>query len=479
MMNILGKFKAKLAVGTAVLAMSAVPVIPASMGGIAIVYAAESVNLQVENPGLLPTNPFYFLKSFSRKTQQALTINTIKKVDLELEILNQKAAEIQRLYGIMPDNTDALINALGLYQYNINNLKNLAVKFGSVSRDSNFDNLAVKLVSYSVNHLELFDEMKTAADIQFKEKLNNLQEDLSVIMASAIQVEGADKFANQFLNVLGGLSDDAIKELRAVEIIDYFSQQLPADSSEKQLLVRLKEDLIISAEAIFTASVDAESGLPASLEGLPGDAWRRIKMLDLAREYVKNSALKNDLTLIKQLIMDLSGELRAIGKPEADGLINEAAQLSDLLKKRNEAFKNPFLAGLISRAEFNLEQARESLANGQYVASAGQASAANAALENALGESVFLSVNGLDNEIKKMKTAYDGLASAAKENELSRDNAKDFYSLLSQTEKALAKLSDNKSKKLEITVPAVRNVKLLLAQTRLALDNAVIGRNEK
>ena len=117
---------------------------------------------------------------------------------MELEILNQKAAEIQRLYGIMPDNTDALINALGLYQYNINNLKNLSAKFGSVSKDSNFDNLAVKLVSYSVNHLELFDEMKTAADIQFKEKLNNLQEDLSVIMASAIQVEGADKFANQF-----------------------------------------------------------------------------------------------------------------------------------------------------------------------------------------------------------------------------------------------------------------------------------------
>ena len=126
-----------------------------------------------------------------------------------------------------------------------------------------------------------------------------------------------------------------------------------------------------------------------------------------------------------------------------------------------------------------MEQARESLANGQYVASAGQASAANAALENALGESVFLSVNGLDNEIKKMKTAYDELASAAKENELSRYSAKDFYSLLSQTEKALAKLSDNKAKKMEITVPAVRNIKLLLSQATLSLNSAVISRNEK
>ena len=71
MMNILGKFKAKLAVGTAVLAMSAVPVIPASMGGIAIVYAAESVNLQVENPGLLPTNPFIFLKVFKKNPASA------------------------------------------------------------------------------------------------------------------------------------------------------------------------------------------------------------------------------------------------------------------------------------------------------------------------------------------------------------------------------------------------------------------------
>ena len=482
-MGILSEYKAKLAVGTAALVMSVMPLGRAPVGLIATVYAADSgnsVNLQVENPGLLPTNPFYFFKSLSRKTQRALTVSPVKKIDLELDILNQKAAEVQRLYEIMPDDSDALISALNLYQKNINNLKSFVDKLNNVDRDASFERLAVKLIGHSVNHLKLFDEMKATADVRLRGKLNNLQEGLGEIAADIISMEGTDKFKGQYLDILGGENNkNALKELRAVEIIGYFSQQLPVNSSEKQLLERFKEELILSAEAILGMSIGEETALPADLEGLSGDAWRRIKMLDEAREYVKSSALRNNLTLIRQLIMDLAEQLRAIGKPEAEKFINEDSALLDYLKEKSTPLKNSLLNSLLSRAEFNLNQARESMANGQYVYSFGQASAAMAVLENALGQSALLMNNNLNNEIKGMKEKYDKLAAVAGENELNLKSAPEFFNLLAQAEKALAKLSDGKNKKFDAVVSAVRDVKLLLSQTRWSLDDVLSRIEEK
>lgn len=477
-MNILSKFKAKLAIGTAVLVMAVMPSGMVPAGQLAVAYAAGSVNLQVENPGLLPTNPFYFIKSFKRSTQRALTINIVKKIDLELDILNQKAAEVQRLYEIMPDDSSVLFDALNSYQVNINNLTTSVKKLSDVEKDIAFDRLIDKLVSHSVNHLKLFDEIKIAADIRLKEKLNGLQSGISGMVADVIMIEGVDKFKIQYFGILGNLSNDAIKELRAVEILGYFEEKLPVNSFERQLLARFKEEIILSAEAILGIVDGAEASLPASLEGLSGDAWRRIKMLDEAREYVKSSVLKNNLTLVRQLILDLAGQLRTIGKPEAERLANEAKDQSNSLKDKNLILKSAFLDVAILKAEFNLKQAQESMANGQYVYSFGQASAATSVLENALSQSLILMNNNLNNEIKTMKGKYDRLVAVSQENGLNLENSPELFNFLSQAEKALTKLSDGKNKKFDAVVLAVRDAKLLLFKSEWFL-NDMIGRIEE
>ena len=478
-MCILGKYRAKLALGTAVLVTVIMPfgVIPTNQ--LTVAYAAESVNLQVENPGLLPTNPFYFLKSFKRSAQRALTVNIVKKIDLELDILNQKAAEVQRLYEIMPDDNGVLFDALSSYQININNLAVSVKKLGEVDKDATFNRLTDKLVSHSVNHLKLFDEIKTAADIRLKEKLNNLQSGIGGMVADVILIEGVDKFKVQYLGILGNLSNDAIKELRAVEILGYFEEKFPVNSFERQLLARFKEGVVLSAEAILSIADGAQATLPASLEGLSGDAWRRIKMLDEAREYVKSSVLKNDLTLVRQLILDLAGQLRTIGKPEAERLANEARDLSNSLKDKNLNLKSAFLDAAILKAEFNLKQAQESMINGQYVYSFGQASAATAVLENALSQSLILMNNNLNNEIKTMKGKYDRLAAVSQENGLNKDNSLELFNFLSQAEKALTKLSDGKNKKFDAVVLAVRDAKLLLFKSEWFLNDMISRIEEK
>ena len=244
-------------------------------------------------------------------------------------------------------------------------------------------------------------------------------------------------------------------------------------------MARFKEGVVLSAEAILSIADGAQATLPASLEGLSGDAWRRIKMLDEAREYVKSSVLKNDLTLVRQLILDLAGQLRTIGKPEAERLANEARDLSNSLKDKNLNLKSAFLDAAILKAEFNLKQAQESMANGQYVYSFGQASAATAVLENALSQSLILMNNNLNNEIKAMKGKYDRLAAVSQENGLNKDNSLELFNFMSKAEKALTKLSDGKNKKFDAVVLAVRDAKLLLFKSEWFLNDMISQIEEK
>src|SRR3990167_11007107 len=60
-------------------------------------------DLEVEDPGMLPTSPFYFLKNWTRTIKRTITFDQTKKAELELEIINQQAAEIKKEEEIAPD----------------------------------------------------------------------------------------------------------------------------------------------------------------------------------------------------------------------------------------------------------------------------------------------------------------------------------------------------------------------------------------
>src|SRR3989338_1352335 len=58
---------------------------------------AHDIDLGVPDPGVLPTSPFYFVKEWRRGITRLFTFNPIKKAELELTILNEKAAEAQEV----------------------------------------------------------------------------------------------------------------------------------------------------------------------------------------------------------------------------------------------------------------------------------------------------------------------------------------------------------------------------------------------
>ena len=257
--------------------------------------------------------------------------------------------------------------------------------------------------------------------------------------------------------------------------MDRIEEKTPYDSPLKSVLLSFKEDLLLQARVKIN-SENVSSALPAIFGQLPGDSWRRVKILDEFREYVTDQELKSDLGSIRQLILDLSGRSRNINKPHAERVANDARTAANSLKDKLASLnvKSSLLNALLAKAEFNLEQAEESAKSGQFLSVFGQASVAAAAAKSGLNQ--FFQYNNLGQEVRNLKAAYDLTINTAAQNNLNKENSPKLFKLLSDTEGALAKVSDlaNKNAKADLALPALLETRILLLESRQLLTNLLV-----
>ena len=197
--------------------------------------SVSSSNLGIENPGILPTNPFYFIKEWSRGIRRVFTFNPIAKVKLELQITNEKAAEAKKVEQVSPNNVEAMNKALGNYQESQSHLKDKLEALKETSQNPEIDKLLSQAVDQAVKHEAVFNEIvkkfENHQDIKNSvEETNKKIEETTVVAATK---DDPTKFASKV--------ESAITETKSEGIIDRFSEK--ASESVKQSLEKLKQDL--------------------------------------------------------------------------------------------------------------------------------------------------------------------------------------------------------------------------------------------
>lgn len=118
------------------------------------------------NVGTLPTSNWYFLKELRRGIAMTFTWNSVKRANLELDILNERAAELQAVA-----NASSTINFTGLERALQNYQKGqerLITKFNNLkenSDNSNVEALLTKLVERTAKHEELFSQIEAGVRV--------------------------------------------------------------------------------------------------------------------------------------------------------------------------------------------------------------------------------------------------------------------------------------------------------------------------
>jgi len=134
----------------------------------------SAVDLGVERPGILPTNPFYFFKEFSRGVRRFFTFAPERRAELELDILNERAAELEVVEKLNPDNTEAISRAIDNYNGGIDRLRARLDALRETSENPNIDSLLDRLTDRSLRHRQLFDEL-SGRHSELRDRIGNVR----------------------------------------------------------------------------------------------------------------------------------------------------------------------------------------------------------------------------------------------------------------------------------------------------------------
>ncbi len=208
-------------------------------------------SLGVENPGILPTNPFYFLKEWNRSFQRRITRDPLKKVSYELDITNQQAAEIKQLLNLS-QNAEAIHEAVDLYEINVDRLKARLGDLKETSENPNVDRFLEQLTDLSLKHQGLLNEI--SAKFEDDEELQSTLRDAGgkvgeVLLEIPERFESPEKFENRIERVLVDQGAYARIE-NALQVLGEIETRLPEGAREAIFDVRqrLQEKILESAE---------------------------------------------------------------------------------------------------------------------------------------------------------------------------------------------------------------------------------------
>ncbi|QQG42757.1 MAG: hypothetical protein HYW15_00865 [Candidatus Giovannonibacteria bacterium] len=159
---------------------------------------AHGVDLAVD-ASTLPTSPFYFVKEWRRAIQRVFTFNAVKKAELELNILNEQAAEAQKISEDDPQNIEAVKEALENYLSAHDRLAARLRALKETSQNPNVDKLLDKLVEKTAKHEMLFEDISKEFDDkdEIKKLAKSAKDDLDEVVSLASEKDNAKKFAER------------------------------------------------------------------------------------------------------------------------------------------------------------------------------------------------------------------------------------------------------------------------------------------
>lgn len=215
---------------------------PRSLSVVAVAHAqTENEDLDIGSSGILPTNPFYFLKEWRRSVQRVFTRSPLRRAELELNITNQQAAEINQLEELAPENISALQNAITSYTESAVRLRARLEELGDTSENPNVDKLLEQLTERVLKHQQLFNELveKFEAQESVRAGLDAAKHStINVLGQIPEQLESAEKFKERLERLLRVEDVTQNEGEKALEVLEQLNARLPEQARESIFEVR-------------------------------------------------------------------------------------------------------------------------------------------------------------------------------------------------------------------------------------------------
>lgn len=385
--------------------------------GVFSVYAAE-INMNdagVEAPGILPSNPFYFFKEWSRSIRKTFAFTDAKKAETELDFLNEQIAELKKLDELHSPKKEVFEKTLASYT---DGVKAFKIRLGTLRISPR---LATLTLERAFQHYEALESLQIDP-LLLEHAARTLVE-----MAGVVVGEDASSIVN---NAHGGT-----REWRVAAFLDRLASETQGET----------RDALLGAKDI---ALHRWSGRFSVNEVImqETDARVTLRLLDSVREIIDDQDLKNRITFIRQDTLEKMKSGGLVDEKDAQKILKETA---DLVEEAHEFFVSAgsdwraTLDDVLRRAEFNLGSAKQFNEEKTFANAYSQSAASRAAAEQVIVRLAGTS-GGRKKQIESIKQYFDGVTSRAQK--VKGDAGSELQLLLMKTGIEIARTTDAMAK---------------------------------
>lgn len=416
--------------------------------------------------GLLPSNPFYFLKELRRDMRKILAFREIRKLELEIETADEKAAELRKMEEITPENHEALGDAIENYNGQLAVLLSRVEQIKETSQNPELDRLLSLMISNTLRHYAVLNAilLNSELDTDLRAQIYDLQGVMMSLLSNLpVRLDSIEKFIDRLENALT-VEGGGINDLKAAEFLSALEEKMTGE--HRNSVSALKEDFLIKLSGQLEGGLilSGDVSLLSLLSVDAGNRQLRLNVLEELRERLINNDIKTELNLLRRRLLEEILKEEGIGGAQALAIIDEAKALMEKLDEKigeREGDVNGSVKLLMERAKFNLMQAESLYRQENFSGALGQATSAIAIIKSALNQ-LSVSSEGWTKQAQTLKAQYDELLRRAQ----ARPASPRALSLLKEAEKKIIDLSAlirNTNTSPERVNTAIRSVKLILA----------------
>jgi len=222
-------------------------------------------DLGVDYAGVLPSSPFYFMKEWKRDIKRTFTVNPIKKAELALFEINERAAEIKKLEEITPQNIAVISRALTNYEDNLNNLELRLKEIKETSQNSNVDKLLDTILERSIQHRQIIEiiQEQFPGDENIQNQIIGIKEKINVIiLIIPSQFESNETFEQRLARISEKFQDSINKEIGIINLLEKLkiklseNNQIKIEELKNKFIGNIENEIMELELASGTSAID-------------------------------------------------------------------------------------------------------------------------------------------------------------------------------------------------------------------------------
>lgn len=248
----------------------------------------QPIDLEVEEPKILPDSPFYFIKNWARGIQSFFTFNPVAKTELRMKFANEKLMEVKKIIEKTKD-PEIIKKAIKNYQKGIEEIKNRAEEIKENAKENpKVDRFLDKFIHQQTLHQKLLDRLETQVPPEAFEKIKEARErHLERFQEVMLKLEDRDEKITEKLNeILEKQKGSHFKNFKNLEILKDLEEKVPEEM--KEAIKKARENTLKRLEGnLEKMGSEKQEKFNEYIERISGDKEKHLEILENLRQEIK------------------------------------------------------------------------------------------------------------------------------------------------------------------------------------------------